>query len=80
MDVFENAIIPENFQTIEYLQMLEGKLNHSGILLYNRMNKTEEDKFRNLQFEKSFASIFPEYEILEIKDNIILINDKNCLH
>jgi len=80
MDVFENALIPENFQSIEYLKMLESKLNKSGILLYNRMNKTDDDRFQNMQFEKKYSSVFPEYEILEIKDNIILVNDKNCLH
>jgi len=79
MDVFESAVIPPDFQTETYLELLSSKLNEGGILLYNRMNITDSDKFENMQFEKLFTSVFPQAKAVEIKDNIMLINDKNYL-
>lgn len=80
MDVFESALIPPNFQTEDYLELLKSKLNPGGILLYNRMNITEQDKFENLQFDQLFNRVFPDGTGIEIKDNIMLINNKNYLH
>jgi len=79
MDVFENATVPEIFQTKEYLQLIKSKLNAGGILLFNRMNITDQDKYENTQFELLFKEIFPEFKALNIKDNIMLINNKKFL-
>ena len=79
MDVFDSAVIPPDFQTEDYLQLIKSKLNEGGILLYNRMNITTQDKFENMQFEQLFKAVFPDFQSVPIKDNIMLINDKNFL-
>jgi len=79
MDIFQSAVIPQKFQTIEYLEMLNGKLNGGGILLYNRMNMTEGDKTDNAIFRDNMKQVFPAMKELKVKSNIVLINDKGLL-
>jgi len=79
MDVFENALIPEQFQNILYLEILKSLLLPQGVLLFNRMNKTDQDKFENAKFEKLFKDKFPNHNQISVKDNIILINDAKYL-
>ncbi len=79
MDIFQSAIIPQKFQSKEYLQMLSGKLNSKGVLLYNRMNITEEDKLENKLFDSIMEEVFPNTEAIQVKNNLVYINDKAFL-
>ena len=79
MDIFQSATIPEQFQSVEFLEQLGLRLRPDGLLFYNRMNITSEDKAENERFIERFGTKFPNYSILTIQDNLVLANDKSLL-
>ena len=79
MDIFQSAVIPEKFQSEQFLNTLKDKLNHSGLIMYNRMNITDKDKSDNTKFIKVMRKVFPQMKNLPIKDNIVFISDKSHL-
>jgi len=79
MDIFQSAVIPEKFQSAEFLTSLKNKLNPAGFVLYNRMNITDKDKSDNTNFHKVIQYVFPRMKKLPIKDNIVFISDKSHL-
>jgi spermidine synthase len=79
MDIFQSSIIPHKFQSPEFLDKLKTSLTDGGLLLYNRMNINEADKFDNTLFNESFHQAFPNGKILTVKDNIVLVSNRNYL-
>lgn len=79
MDIFQSAVIPQEFQSIEYLEMLRGKLNKNGLLLYNRMNITDSDQAQNKTFKNTMKTVFPDMSEVKTRTNIIIVNDGNYL-
>lgn len=76
MDIFQNALIPQIFQSLDFIKLLKSKLNKQGLLLFNRMNITEKDKVENEAFHGRFESVFSNYKKLFIKDNIMYASTK----
>lgn len=79
MDIFAEDIIPNKFETKEFLQLLESKLNTNGVLLYNRMGLTEFDIKTGKKFEATFSAVFPNSTYLEVKDNWMFVHDQSHL-
>ena len=79
MDIFQSATVPYKFQSVQFLELLNSKLNPEGIILYNRMNITVKDRNENKTFESTAKIIFPNSVYLNINDNKVLINDKGLL-
>ncbi len=79
MDIFQSAVVPQIFQTPDFLTLLKSKLNSNGLLLFNRMNITKKDYEENEKFRNSFLRLFPKMVELKVKDNIVFINDKELL-
>ncbi len=79
MDIFQSAVIPQKFQTVEFLNILKSKLHPKGLCLYNRMNLTENDKSDNEFFRDNMKIVFPSMVQLAVKTNIIAVNDKDYL-
>lgn len=79
MDIFQNAKIPLRFNSLDFLELLGSKLNPKALLLYNRMNISKDDSLLNTKFIDNSRLIFPKREILEVKDNLILVSDKQFL-
>lgn len=76
MDVFQNAEVPEKFESEDFLLELKSLLNVNGLILYNRMNMNYSDKKANKSFITSFSKVFPDYKELPVKDNIVLVSEK----
>lgn len=77
MDIFQSAIIPKKFQTEEYLEMLDSKLNNGGLLMYNRMNITDEEQDQNKRFKSLMDAVFANHTAIKTRTNIIMMsNDK----
>lgn len=75
MDVFEDDRIPDNFLTLEYLEYLKGALNPGGVLLFNCLYKTEEDKRgTDRYYSKVFEKVFPEGRGIPARGNMMLTN------
>lgn len=79
MDIFQSAVIPQKFQTIDFLNTLRSKLTEGGLCLYNRMNITETDKSDNEYFRENMKTVFPKMREISIKTNLVAINDGDFL-
>ncbi|NNE25501.1 MAG: fused MFS/spermidine synthase [Saprospiraceae bacterium] len=79
MDIFQSAIIPEEFQSTDYLNLIQNALTDNGCLLYNRMDISLEDKAQNKIFRQKFNSIFNKSEEYIVRDNIVLVSNKDWL-
>jgi SAM-dependent methyltransferase len=59
VDLFQDDVIPEQFEETEFLESLKDLLNPNGILLYNRLAHTPEDITQSKSFyHKSFIEVF----------------------
>ncbi|MDZ4681535.1 MAG: methyltransferase domain-containing protein [Saprospiraceae bacterium] len=75
MDVFLDDIIPEDFETLDFLADLKRMLSPQGILLYNRLTYSAGDKQKSQTFfDEAFRKIFPDAVIIDAGSNWILVN------
>ena len=75
MDVFISDYIPEEFETLDYLQKLAKRLSPNGIILFNRLYHFEKDKKKTDQYFKDvFLKVFPKGSFVEINGNKVLTN------
>jgi SAM-dependent methyltransferase len=80
MDIFLDDIIPDEFQSEEFLRQLAALLNPGGVLLFNRLSRTAEDLSNTKVFYKDiFKKVFPDAAFLDVRGNWILVNNKNIL-
>jgi spermidine synthase len=77
MDVFLDDKIPNQFETIDFLEGLKNQIAPNGILLLNRLYLTKTDKASTDAFFKNqFLKTFPEGNFLDVDGNWILTNRK----
>ena len=80
MDVFVDDVVPEQFETIEYLEALRDSLSENGILLYNRLALTKADIEKTKAFyESRFLKVFPKGTYLDVNGNWMLVNRKEVI-
>ncbi len=75
MDVFLDDIVPENFESTDYLEQLASLLNPNGILLFNKLASNKKDKKQAAAFFEIFKKVFPKGDYLDVNGNWMLIND-----
>lgn len=81
MDIFTNDVIPEVFESVEFLEMLKSCLADDGILLYNRLNVSTTDKQLSNDFLNSkVKSVFPNAQGLTLTSNLMIINEGKYLN
>lgn len=75
MDVFQDDNVPENFETMDFLEDLKSLLRPKGILLYNRLAYSAAEKEHSKRFfEAFFQQVFPDGMIIDTGSNWILVN------
>ncbi len=80
VDIFLDDVIPEKFSQKTFLESLSEIINPEGVILYNKLALTEEDKVESTQFFKDiFNPVFKNGVALEVKGNHMLINHQNIL-
>ena len=80
VDLFQDDIIPEQFESTAFLENLKSLLTNDGILMYNRLAHNEEDiKSSNSFYQDSFKKVFKEGIYLEVNDNWMLLNRRDIL-
>lgn len=77
IDLFEDDHTPGYFETRPFLEDCESRLKPGGLLLYNRLyntpqNKASTDKF----FEQAFRHVFPGSYKIDTGGNWILVNTR----
>jgi len=76
MDVFVDDIIPQKFRSTSYMNALEKALEPGGLILYNLLNQTDEDKKDAEEFYEIFKGNFLGAEFKNIKGNKMLFYQK----
>ncbi len=80
MDVFSDDATPEEFYDIEFLNNLNRLLTPNGILIFNKLAASLEDKAAAKKFFKErFLKVFTEGGYLDVTGNYMLINRKSLL-
>ncbi len=80
VDIFEDAKVPVKFETNIFLEKAKKILEPKGILLYNRLNTSDETLENTLKFYKNvFLKIFNNAAPVYVKDNIVLCSNKDVL-
>jgi spermidine synthase len=75
MDIFLDDVVPPLFESLEFLEALRDSLSPQGLLLYNRLARTPEDREQSrVFFEGPFREIFPEAACLDVSYNWMLLN------
>ncbi len=74
MDVFRDAVIPSEFQQLSFLEGLKSRLSPNGILLFNYLAQTPEDRLQaDTFFREKFLAVFPEADFLDTGGNRMLM-------
>jgi len=80
MDVFFDDLIPEQFETEDFLTRLKDLVKADGLLMYNRLAFNKRDINTSKEFyEGAFSSIFDQGTFLEVKGNWMLLNRNDVL-
>lgn len=80
MDVFFDDVIPEQFETIDFLEQLKSLIKPKGLLMYNRLAFNEKDISNTKKFyETRFSHTFDQGTYLEVKGNWMLLNRKDVV-
>lgn len=76
MDIFENDLVPPQFETQAFLLKIKDALNPNGILMYNRLALTDRDKILSNRFyTDEFKCTFEDGYLMDVGTNYILVND-----
>ncbi|MBK6861831.1 MAG: fused MFS/spermidine synthase [Saprospiraceae bacterium] len=73
MDIFNDRTVPEQFETIDFLNSLKNSLTDRGILIYNRINYNGMDQDKNELFFKLFEGVFPNAGIIKLDFNWMFV-------
>ncbi len=80
MDIFDDDVVPEACESIDYLEALRDRLRPGGLLLYNRLAATPMDKEASNNFYlQRFRQVFPAAECIDVGGNYILLSDARLL-
>lgn len=75
MDVFVDDVIPEDLQSEDFLEMVKDSLSKEGLLIYNRLAFTDEDKKgTDVFYSDVFLKVFPDGYIYETGGNRMLMS------
>lgn len=75
MDIFQDDDVPEKFERVDFLEDLRRLIAPSGLLMYNRLSRTVEDKKKTQAFlDGPFREVFPECTFLDLGGNWMLLN------
>ena len=77
LDIFIDQMVPNEFESFSFLNKLKDKLNHKGLVLFNRLSYTPELKSRTLKVLEIMEEIFPNTSALNIKGNTMIIGSKH---
>lgn len=81
MDVFFDDLIPDEFETSEFLERLKAITKPDGLMLYNRLAFNDRDiKLTKTFYENTFSKVFQNGTFLAVKGNWMLVNNQGFVH
>lgn len=80
VDIFDDDKVPPVFESTTFLRACQQLLAPKGVLLFNRLAHTPEDRTASITFFREiFELIFPDGQLLEVADNYMLVNRSGVL-
>lgn len=80
MDIFENDVVPIQFESTTFLEKLKNLLSPHGVLMYNRLALTERDQVLSKRFfDLEFKEVFDDGYLMDVRSNYILLNNDALL-
>lgn len=80
IDLFIDDVIPEQFKQVEFIELVQQKLNPGGCLLYNMLGDYQSDKMNAEKYHKDiFSKVFPASTLFHTGTNYILISDGDVI-
>lgn len=80
MDVFQDDVVPSDFERFVFLEALQQLLAPGGMLLYNRLAASRMDKKESRAFfEEIFMGVFRNGALIDVGANYLLLNDAEFL-
>jgi len=77
MDIFSDDVIPAEFETTDYLEILNNMLQTNGVLLFNRLALLKSDIQKTKTYHETiFKKVFPKGYHYDVKGNWILVGQK----
>jgi spermidine synthase len=74
VDIFKDALVPNKFETAEFLQNLRNRLQPNGTVLFNRLIMEKGLAIATKTFyEKTFKGVFENSSSIEMKGNWVLM-------
>ena len=76
VDIFDDDKVPPVFEEADFLENSKCLLRPGGVLLFNRLAATPEDrKLSQAFFDHVFKSVFPNAYCLDLGGNFMLVSD-----
>ena len=80
VDLFQDDIIPQQFEATDFLENIKSLLSPNGILLYNRLAHNSDDiKQSKAFYQNTFEKVFDNGTYIEVNDNWMLLNRNDIL-
>ncbi len=77
VDIFEDDLVPPQFEASDFLENCAELLHPGGILLFNRLHGDHKDKVAAERFyEKTFSVVFPDASYMDTGGNWIMMYQK----
>lgn len=76
VDLYEDELIPSQFQTREFFEAVKETLNPGGYVLYNKLPSEGENFGPHSSLAKAFTAVFPDNRMIPARSNRMIIGIK----
>ena len=80
IDLFINDVIPDDAQSIDFLENVKERLASNGLVMMNHLSLTQADQEKGKRFfNEFFKVVFPTADFIDVGGNWMLINDSRFI-
>lgn len=80
IDVFIDDVIPDSISEREFLLNIKCLLSKSGIVIFNRLNRKNDEKNLMKEYiDQVFSVVFPDYGSIQVEGNCMLFSESSKL-